>query len=220
MDEIAEAKWLMRTLIRIMGTQRQVAKAMNQKPSAFNYLLNHAKTVPVQHLFTMKSLLMKLMAEDKTIEVSECTTPAVDTARLRSELIAKNEVVLSNHFKSVQSVLLPTYASHPAFNSTTKVIHAAVYLDPTLIEAEQKFQLPLRTAFMGLLTCSNQKGHFYWNSQDLKATIFPYVSIQFNQVLDALVNCQRIQKKALRDMTYGYIPLRNCFVYEISPEKI
>jgi hypothetical protein len=75
-----------------------------------------------------------------------------------------------------------------------------------LFDAEQSSQLPLRLAFIGLLTCCDREGRFCWRPRRLKLGILPYDDIDFNAILEALAQYQFIMKYTINNKTYGYIP--------------
>ena len=76
-----------------------------------------------------------------------------------------------------------------------------------LFESERKYQLPLRLAFIGLLTCCDRDGRFRWKPRTLKLDVLPYDdAVDFSQVLDALWTAGFIKKYRNEEKYYGYIP--------------
>ena len=76
-----------------------------------------------------------------------------------------------------------------------------------LFESERKYQLPLRLAFIGLLTCCDREGRFRWKPRTLKLDVLPYDdAVDFSQVLEALWRAGFIKKYRNEEKYYGYIP--------------
>lgn len=55
-----------------------------------------------------------------------------------------------------------------------------------LFEAERETDLPLRIAFVGMLTAADRQGRFKWEPRALKLDCLPYDDVDFSRVLDAL----------------------------------
>lgn len=55
-----------------------------------------------------------------------------------------------------------------------------------LFEAERETGLPLRIAFVGMLTAADRQGRFKWEPRALKLDCLPYDDVDFSRVLDAL----------------------------------
>jgi hypothetical protein len=75
-----------------------------------------------------------------------------------------------------------------------------------LFEAEKKCKLPLRLAFIGLLTCCDREGRFRWKPRQLKLDVLPYDDVGFESVLNALVLSGFIVKYEIDDKAYGSFP--------------
>ena len=208
MEEKAEAEYLMRELIKRMKTQKAVAAKLGQTTQAFNYSLHHAQSVPLKRILAMRVLLNELL--NKEASPTLIPTPLIESTRLKLELSDLDKKHILTHFKAVHGFLLTNDRKNPSL----KLVNTAIYCDSHLLEAEKNTRLPLRTAFMGLLACSDKNGQFYWEPEHLKSTIFPYVPINFSQLLDSLCTCGFVQKKQIAGRLFGYIPLKNKFVYE------
>ncbi len=75
-----------------------------------------------------------------------------------------------------------------------------------LFEAEEKYQLPLRIAFVGLFTCCDRQGRFIWQPRRLKVEILPYDESDIGDVLNALMESGFIKAYEVRGIIYGCIP--------------
>lgn len=75
-----------------------------------------------------------------------------------------------------------------------------------LYDAEENSKLPLRVAFVGLLTCCDREGRFCWRPRRLKLGILPYDNVDFSTVLETLEEYHFIVKYSAGGKTYGYIP--------------
>lgn len=91
MDVKAEAVKLMWALIRLMKTQKAVAKALGQSKQTFNYWLNHANKIPHDQLLAMKKLLKKELERGGKI-----TFEADKDAPLDTELLANSALTISH----------------------------------------------------------------------------------------------------------------------------
>lgn len=211
MEEKAEAEYLMRELIKQMKTQKAVAERLGQTKQAFNYSLHHAQSVPLKRILAMRVLLDELLAKESANLIP---TPLIESTRLKLELSHLNKKDILAHFKAAQAFLLSRYRHGTTSHFSLKMINTTIYCDPDLLEAEKNTRLPLRTAFIGLLACCDKDGQFYWDTEWLKATIFPYTPINFSQLLEALFACGLIHKKQVAGRLFGYVPLKNIFVYE------
>jgi hypothetical protein len=88
-----------------------------------------------------------------------------------------------------------------------RTVKPELFRHVSLFKAETQTQLPLRLAFIGLFTRCDREGRFKWVPEDLKCDVLPYdKEIDFEAVLDALVNFGFIVKYQLNGKTYGCIP--------------
>lgn len=217
MGELEEARSVMRELISRLGNQKRAAKRLGRKPTALNYSLHYAKSIPMKHVMKMKLVLNELEAKEvDKVSATVLKTPLTDSVGLQFALLKKEKPIIEAHFKAMKAVLLPSYASNSDMELLVKLVNVALYHNVDLVKAEKTYRLPLRTAFLGLLACSDQNGDFYWDLFSLKDLVFPYLQIDLTPILEALCHCGLIEKKSYRGITYGHIPHRNHFVYEIQ----
>lgn len=75
-----------------------------------------------------------------------------------------------------------------------------------LYMAEKKSGLPIRVAFSGLWCCADKEGRFKWKPTELKLDILPYDELDFNKVLQCLIENKFIIKYTVEGKSYGIIP--------------
>ena len=91
--------------------------------------------------------------------------------------------------------------------SRIRTVKPELFRHEGLFEAEITNKLPLRLAFIGLLTCCDREGRFKWRPQRLKLDMLPYDNnVDIVQVLDALAKHEFIKKYEHQGEWYGYIP--------------
>ncbi len=90
--------------------------------------------------------------------------------------------------------------------SRIRTVKPELFKHEELFEAEQKEQLPLRLAFIALLTCCDREGRFRWQPRRLKLDMLPYDEINLSCVLDALAYHGFIKKYEYEGKYYGCIP--------------
>jgi len=90
--------------------------------------------------------------------------------------------------------------------SRIRTIKPEFFKHDELFEAEKKFKLPLRLAFIGLLTCCDREGRFRWKPRQLKLDVLPYDEVNFEAVLNALVSAGFVIKYEVDEKSYGYFP--------------
>ena len=90
--------------------------------------------------------------------------------------------------------------------SRIRTIKPEFFKHDEIFEAEKKFKLPLRVAFIGLLTVCDREGRFRWKPRQLKLDVLPYDDVNFETVLNALVSCGFIVKYEVEGKAYGYFP--------------
>ena len=88
-----------------------------------------------------------------------------------------------------------------------------------LFEAEEKYCLPLRIAFVGLFTCCDRRGRFVWQPRRLKVDILPYDDVDINEVLNALVESGFIKAYEVEGIVYGCIPTWETHQYFNNKEQ-
>lgn len=78
------------------------------------------------------------------------------------------------------------------------------FQDDVLLAAEKKAGLPLRIAYLGLLTQADREGRFKWHPLPLKANIMPWDDgVDFEAVLNALAEVGYVVKYQANGKTYG-----------------
>lgn len=90
--------------------------------------------------------------------------------------------------------------------SRIRTVKPELFKHESLFEAEMTTKLPLRLAFIGLLTCCDREGRFKWRPQRLKLDMLPYDNIDITQILDALAKYEFITKYEVKGKFYGFIP--------------
>jgi len=85
-----------------------------------------------------------------------------------------------------------------------RTIKPELFTHEALFEAEQTSKLPLRLAFIGLLTCCDREGRFRWRARQLKLDVLPYDDgVNFEDVLNALAVHGFIIKYQVDGQYYG-----------------
>ncbi len=75
-----------------------------------------------------------------------------------------------------------------------------------LYEAEVRYKLPLRLAFISLFSCCDREGRFRWQPRRLKLDMLPYDEVDIAAVLNAFIECGFIKKYEHEGEVYGCIP--------------
>jgi hypothetical protein len=75
-----------------------------------------------------------------------------------------------------------------------------------LYDLEASTRLPIRIAWIGLLTVADREGRFKWQPNILKLDILPWDQVDFEQVLIALNAAGFIRDYKVDNKLYGYIP--------------
>lgn len=75
-----------------------------------------------------------------------------------------------------------------------------------LYEVEEESSLPIRLAFISLLTVADRRGIFEWIPRQLKTDCLPYDDVDFSRVLDALATRDFVRKYIIDEREYGFIP--------------
>jgi hypothetical protein len=87
-----------------------------------------------------------------------------------------------------------------------RTIKPEFYRHHELFLAETESKLPIRVAFSGLWLCADKEGRFKWKPTELKLDILPYDELDFNKVLDCLVDKGFIIKYSVSGKHFGLIP--------------
>jgi hypothetical protein len=80
------------------------------------------------------------------------------------------------------------------------------FLHEKLYQAEKKTKLPLRVAFPGLWTVADREGRFKWKISELKLQILPHDRLDFEKVMQVLVDFGFVEKYEVDGKEYGFIP--------------
>ncbi|HEV2524044.1 MAG TPA: hypothetical protein VGU44_02800 [Gammaproteobacteria bacterium] len=87
-----------------------------------------------------------------------------------------------------------------------RTVKPELFTHEQLFDLEMQYQIPLRIAFIGLLTCCDREGRFYWQPKRLKQTILPYDAVDMAVVLEIFRKHGFIKKYEYQGEFYGYIP--------------
>lgn len=87
-----------------------------------------------------------------------------------------------------------------------RTIKPEFYRHHDLFLAEKESGLPIRVSFSGLWLCADKEGRFKWKPTELKLDILPYDELDFNKVLNCLVDKGFIIKYTVDNKEYGCIP--------------
>lgn len=87
--------------------------------------------------------------------------------------------------------------------SHIRTIKPSFFRHEKLFEIEEKSQLPIRLAFIGLLTCCDREGRFRWRPRQLKLDVLPYDNVDFSTILDLLAENAFITQYVVENETYG-----------------
>ena len=87
-----------------------------------------------------------------------------------------------------------------------RTVKPELFRHEQLFEAEKKYHLPLRLAFIGLFTCCDREGRFRWKPRQLKLDVLPYDDLNMSDILDALAAAGFIVQYEVQGQRYGYIP--------------
>ena len=80
------------------------------------------------------------------------------------------------------------------------------FTHPLLADLDRNSKLPVRISLMGLWSCSDREGRFKWDARRLGAQILPYEQIDFEIILNILVENEFIIKYIVDGKTYGFVP--------------
>ncbi|MEE8298422.1 MAG: conserved phage C-terminal domain-containing protein [Thermodesulfobacteriota bacterium] len=87
-----------------------------------------------------------------------------------------------------------------------RTIKPELFKHEKLYELEHDSKLPIRIAWIGLLTAVDRNGNFKWRPNALKTDILPYDDIDFSKVLDVLLEGQFLIKYGSPSESFGNIP--------------
>ncbi len=87
-----------------------------------------------------------------------------------------------------------------------RTVKPELFKHEELYDLELEMGLPIRVAFIGLFTCCDRDGRFKWRPRTLKLDILPHDEIDFSRVLDALWTRGFVEKYAMNNEDFGFIP--------------
>lgn len=90
--------------------------------------------------------------------------------------------------------------------SRIRTIKPEFFKHEDLYEVEARTGLPIRLAYVGLWTACDREGRFKWRPRSLKLDIMPYDDVDFEAILDALVDAGQVVKYEVANKTYGCVP--------------
>jgi hypothetical protein len=85
-----------------------------------------------------------------------------------------------------------------------RTVKPSLFRHVDLFDAEQATGLPLRFAFIGMLTVADRKGRFPWRPRELKLDVLPHDAVDFGKVLDALWAARFIERYRVDGSDYGW----------------
>ena len=88
-----------------------------------------------------------------------------------------------------------------------------------LFYAEFETELPLRVAYMGLVTQCDRAGRFKWRPQQLKHAILPYDELDMEVVLNSLAFYGFVKKYEVESVLYGCVPTFERHQFNLSKES-
>lgn len=103
--------------------------------------------------------------------------------------------------------------------SRTRTLNPDFFSYKGLFEAEASTRLPLRCAYIGLLTCCNRLDRFRWEPRRLKLKVLPYDALNFSEVLEALLQRGFIKQILYEGKYYGLMPAWSNPATEDDPLK-
>lgn len=90
--------------------------------------------------------------------------------------------------------------------SRIRTIKPEFFRHEVLYDAEVETKLPLRLAFIGLLTVVDRDGRFHWRPRTLKPDVLPYDEVDFSRVLDAFEKYGMVVRYEANGEHFGFIP--------------
>ncbi len=87
-----------------------------------------------------------------------------------------------------------------------RMVRPELFVHEDLFEAERKYKMPLRVAYIGLWTQCDRDGRFEWRPARLRLAILPWDEVDFAKVLDALAKEGFILPYEAKGKRYGLIP--------------
>jgi hypothetical protein len=86
-----------------------------------------------------------------------------------------------------------------------RTVKPQLFIHQDLYLIEQKYQVPVRLAWIGLFTVADREGRFKWRPHELKVQILPYDNLNFEIILNALEEIRIIKRYKVDGETFGVI---------------
>lgn len=87
-----------------------------------------------------------------------------------------------------------------------RTVKPELFKHEELFELEEKSGLPVRLAFIGLLTCCDREGRFKWRPRAIKLDVMPYDSANFADILNCLEQGGFVTKYTVDGEDFGCVP--------------
>lgn len=87
-----------------------------------------------------------------------------------------------------------------------RTVKPEVFKHEDLFDLEKQTGLPIRFAWIGLFTVCDREGRFKWMPRRLGAELLPYDNVDFEAVLDTLLEANLIHKYEFNGELFGCIP--------------
>jgi DNA-binding transcriptional regulator YdaS (Cro superfamily) len=155
---------------------------------------NYAKKVVLKGIFKLVQAM-----DEKQVSI-------FNAAIIAKRPPAEQAIILQKNKKQIIATAKQLRAA-----SITKGLSTAreICIDIRLQQAEQQYQLPLRLLLLGLLSCCNHKNLFPWKPVQLKNYLAPFLDLDFNPALKALLSSGFVVKLTLQNKLYGQITSSN-----------
>lgn len=162
--------------IKLCGNkQKNLAAAIGESPDKIRYWLNKCKRVPFHN----------------AIAIEKVTDGQVSRFDLAPYARSHRNINSKHKFIQINSQEIRSDINSPK--------------EERILEAEQKYKLPLRLILTGLKLYCCEQNLFLWHTEQLKNKLLPFVEINFDKVLEALTSNGFIQKIKKGNSVYGQI---------------
>lgn len=147
--------------------------------------------------------------DDRKVSIAQAAAIAEFTHEEQAALLQKTrkEITVALHQQQMNFFLKPANNNQEnILMARIRTVKPELFRHEELFEAEKKYQLPLRIAFVGLFTCCDREGRFRWKPKQLKLDVLPYDDISMADVLTALTDSGFIVHYEVNGEEYGCIP--------------
>ena len=150
--------------------------------------------------------LIKAM-DNQTISISLAAKIAALPMDEQMLLLQKSRKEITAELNKKSQILLNQANNEEnLFMARIRTVKPELFRHENLFEAEKKYKLPLRIAFVGLFTCCDREGRFRWKPKQLKLDVLPYDDVNMLDVLNALADTGFIIHYQVDGEDYGLIP--------------